>query len=85
MWLLCLGAVEFQRGGRGGLAGEREAAPGEGTGSRGSRGGAAACKPHPGANADGLRLGVATGAAVCAAAGTEGARDGHGVEGGGRA
>ena len=75
---------EDQRGGRGGWAGEGEAAPGGGMGSRGSRRGAAACQPQPGADAGGLGLGVATAAAVCAAAGTEGARDGHGVERGGR-
>ena len=38
----------------------------------------------PGADADRLGLGVATAAAVCAAASTEGARDGRGLEGGER-
>ena len=52
--------------------------------SRGSRGGAAARQPLPGANAEGLGLEVATVAAVCTLAGTEGARDSRGFEGGGR-
>ena len=45
--------------------------------SRGSRGGAAASQPQPAADTDGLRLRVATAAAVCAAAGTEGAPKGR--------
>ena len=49
----------------------------------GSGGGAAAGQPQPRADADGLGLRVATAAAVCATAGTEGARDGRGVDGGG--
>ena len=50
---------------------------GSGAGSRsgeqGLQGGPATSHPRPRASADGLRLGVATAAAVCAAAGTEGA------------
>ena len=40
--------------------------------------------PRPEADANKLGLGVAAAEAVCAAAGTEGARDGRGVDGGGR-
>ena len=84
----CGGAVAVrekgQGGGRGGWAGEGQAAPGGGAGSRGSRGGAEVCQPRPRADADGLGLGVATAAAVCAAAGTDGARDGRGPDGEGR-
>ena len=49
-----------------------------------SRGGAGCGQPQPGTDADGLGLRVATAAAVCAAAGTEGAQNGHRVDGGGR-
>ena len=63
--------------------GEGEAAPGGGAGSRGSRGGAAASEPQRRADTDRLGLGVARVAAVCAAAGTEGARDGRGMDSGG--
>ena len=84
----CGGAVAVrekgQGGGRGGGAGDGEEAPGGGAGSRGSGGGAAASQPQPRSDANRLGLGVATAAAVGAAAGTEGARDGRGVDGGGR-
>ena len=82
----CGGAVAVrekgQGGGRGGGAGEGEGAPGGGAGSRGNEGGAAAGQPQPWAHADGLGLRVTTAAEVCAAAGTEGTRDGRGVDGG---
>ena len=64
-----------RRGGSG--AGPRSGEQGEQRGRHG-------LPPQPGAGTDGLGLGVATAAAVCAAAGTEGARDGRGVDGGGR-
>ena len=64
-------------GRRGGsAAGWRSGEQGE---QRGRRGLPAPARTY----ADGLGLGVATAAAVCAAAGTEGARDGCGVDGGG--
>ena len=72
---------EGQRAGRGGWASEGKAAPGGGEGNRGSRGCAAARQPNPEADADRYRLGAATAAASCAAAGAEGARDGPEVEG----
>ena len=72
-----------QVGGRGGGAGEEAAAQGGGAGGRGGGGGAAAGQPLPRADANGLGLKVATAAAVCAAAGAEGTRDGRGVDGGG--
>ena len=75
---------EGQGGGRGSSAGEGGAALGGGAGGRGSRGGAQACQPQTRGDADGLGLGVATAAVVCAAAGTEGAWDGRGVDSGGR-
>ena len=75
---------EGQRGGRGGWASEGNSAPVGGARGRGSRGGAAARQPQPGADADGLGRRVATAAAVCAAADAEGARDVQGAEGGGR-
>ena len=48
---------------------------------RGGRGGAAAGQPQRRADADGLVLGFPAAAAVCAAAGADGTRDGRGVDG----
>ena len=81
----CGGAVaareKGQRGGRGGGAGKGEAAQGGGARGRGGGGSAAAGQPQPRADADRLGHGVPAAAAVCAAAGAEGTRDGRGVDG----
>ena len=83
MWVGGRRPEKGQGGRRGGWEGEGVAAKGGGAGGRRSRGGAAASQPQPRADADGLGLGVATTARVCAAPGTEGARDGRGMDGGG--
>ena len=61
-----------------------EAAQGGGARGGGGGGGTTAGRPQSGADADRLGLGVPAAAAVCAAAGAEGTRDGRGVDGGGR-
>ena len=53
-------------------------------GAGGTEGAPRPASPSPEPNADGLGLGVATAAAVCAAAGTEGAQDSRGPDGGER-
>ena len=53
---------------------------GEEWGAGGAEAAPRPARPRPRADADRLGLGAATAAAVCAAAGTEGARDGRGVD-----